>query len=82
MTVHIKVFPIAGVCDQSQKLDISLEQGNLTEALSLLEVRLGVCFSKPEKLMLMHNGRGLDRRKNTVLEDGDQLWLLPLLSGG
>ena len=92
MKVHIKIFPIVGICDQSQKLELPLEEGNLSEALALLEGRLGVNLGinsggihsacKIETLMFLHNGRRLDSRKDAVFRDGDQLWLLPLLSGG
>ena len=81
MKVHIKIFPIVGICDQSQKLELPLEEGNLSEALALLEGRLGM-NCKIETLMFLHNGRALDCRKDAVFQDGDQLWLMPLLSGG
>ena len=83
MTVHIKLFPIAGICNQSQEMELALEEGKLGEALTKLYERLGVDLDvKLEKLMLLHNGRALDMRKNVVFQDGDRLWLLPLLSGG
>ena len=71
-----------GLCNQTQKLDVPLEEGSFSEVLAFLERRLSVSLEKLEKLMFLHNGRGLDKRKDVVLCDGDELWLLPLLSGG
>ena len=82
MKVFIKVFPSAGVCDQTQKLEIALKDGSMGELRMSLQERLGVNPGKIEELMFVHNGRALDRRKETVFGDGDQLWLLPMLSGG
>ena len=82
MKVQVKVFPITGLCNQSQKLELALGNGNFSEVLTLLAEKLGVSFDKFEKLMFLHNGRGLDRKKDVVLCDGDELWLLPLISGG
>ena len=94
MKVHVKIFPIAGLCNQSQKLELALEEGHFSEMLMCLQGRLGAnldnnpddCsgdgFDKFEKLMFMHNGRALGKCKDVVFQDGDQLWLLPLLSGG
>ena len=83
MTVHIKLFPIAGVCNQSQELELILEEGKLGEVLANLHERLGVNLAvKLEKLMLLHNGCALGNRKDVAFQDGDRLWLLPLLSGG
>ena len=82
MIVFIKIFPSVGVCNQTQKLEIALKNGSFCELLTLLEGKLNVSLEKLEKLMFVHNGRGLDRQKDVVLCDGDELWLLPLLSGG
>ena len=94
MKVHIKVFTIAGLCNQSQKLELALENGSFSEMLIRLQGRLGANLGnnpdycsgdgsdKFEKLMFMHNGRALGKCKDVVFKDGDQLWLLPLLSGG
>ena len=82
MKVHIKVFPIAGLCSQSQNLDLALEQGSFNEMLMGLQSRLGVNQGKFVNLMFLHNGRALDRRNDVIFQDGDQLWLLPLISGG
>ena len=81
MKANIKVFPIAGLCEKSLKLEIALEKGTLDEIFEFLQGRFGENL-KTETLMLMHNGRRLDLNNNTVFKDGDQLWLLPLLSGG
>ena len=82
MKVHINIFPIAGLCNQSKKLDLNLEEGNLGEVLILLEQILDAKLSKLEELIFLHNGRGVDKRKEILFQDGDQLWLLPMISGG
>ena len=82
MKVNIKIFPIAGLCSESKKLELTLEEGNLGEVLRLLEENLGAKLSKLEEFMFLHNGRGLDRGKDIFFQDGDQLWLLPMVSGG
>ena len=82
MKVSVRVFPIEGMCSQSQDLDMTLEEGSFGEVLTFLQMRFDVTMDKLESLMFLHNGYGLDRRKNVVFHDGDQLWLLPLLSGG
>ena len=88
MMIFIKVFPIVGVCDQSQELEIPFENSKMSEVLTHLEKRVGFKLAdKYEKLMLLHNGQVLDidvlkRSQEVVFEDGDKLWLLPLLSGG
>ena len=86
MKVNVKVFPIAGLCEQTRELEISLENGCMAELTPLLEGELGVNpglrLCKNESLMFLHNGRRLDEPENTVLCDGDLLWLLPQISGG
>ena len=82
MKVHVKVFPIAGLCEQRREMDFSLENGGMGELEPLLERELGVSLDKIKSLMFLHNGRGLDEPENVVLCDGDLLWLLPQISGG
>ena len=82
MMVHIKVFPSVGLCDETQKLEVTLEEGSMSELQTLLQKRLGITLQKMESLMFLHNGRALDKYKDIVFRDGDELWLLPLLSGG
>ena len=82
MNVHIKIFPIAGLNNKKQELEIALEEGNLNEALNQLQERLGVNFREMKTLMFLHNGKGLVKHEDNVFREGDQLWLLPLLSGG
>ena len=81
MNVHIKIFPIAGLCDETRKLELTLEEGSMNELLTNLREQFNV-NPKIEELMFLHNGRALNRRKNTVFRNGDELWLLPMLSGG
>ena len=82
MTVHVKVFPIAGLCDETQKLELALEEGNMDELLMQLQECLKTDQLKTEALMFMHNGRTLNRSKDVAFRDGDEVWLMPLLSGG
>ena len=82
MKVHVKVFPTAGLCDETKKVDIDLEEGNMSELQLQLQEQLGASPHQIEGLMFLHNGFSLDKHKEVAFQDGDQLWLLPLLSGG
>ena len=82
MNVHVKIFPIAGLCDKTQKLAIVLKNGTMDELLEHVQEQLGVTLYETETIIFLHNGCALDRHKETVFKDGDQLWLLPLISGG
>ena len=84
MNIRVKIFPIAGLCEKTQEMELSPGKGSLEEALGLLREQLGADgeLCEIESLMLLHNGRVLDKRSNAVFRDGDELWLLPLLSGG
>ena len=82
MKVYIKIFPIAGLFNKRQELEIALENGGLNETLALLEEKLGVNFREIKTLMFLLNGYRLDDKKEVAFREGDQLWLLPLLSGG
>ena len=82
MRMHIKIFPIAGLCDQQQELELSLEVGCMSELETLLQKRLSADLRKIEELMFLHNGYRLDKNEDVVFQDGDQLWLLPQISGG
>ena len=82
MKVFVKVFPTAGLCDETRKLEIALEEGNMSELQTHLQERLDANPNKIEELMFVHNGRAMDKRKDVFFQDGDQLWLMPMLSGG
>ena len=82
MNVHVKIFPIAGLSDKTQKLVLALKNGTMSELLAHLQEQLGVTLNKTKTIIFLHNGCALDRYKETVFKDGDQLWLLPLISGG
>ena len=82
MNVHVKIFPIAGLCDKTQKFVITLKNGTMSELLAYLHEQLGITLNKTETLIFLHNGCALDRHKEPVFIEGDQLWLLPLISGG
>ena len=82
MIVQVKVLPVAGLCDQKQEMEIALEEGSMTELDARLEERLGVNPRTIKSLMFLHNGRGFDGLADVTFADGDQLWLLPQISGG
>ena len=82
MNIQIRIFPIAGLCNEKKELELALEKGNFYEAQARLEELLGISFRENKTLMFLHNGQGLDRNKDIVFREGDQLWLMPLLSGG
>ena len=82
MKVRVNIFPIAGLCDRKQELEIALEEGSIGELHTHLEDRLGVNPRTIKSLMFLYNGRALDERDNVALSDGDTLWLLPQISGG
>ena len=80
--VRVRIFPIAGVCNSTLDIEIELEEGNLYELMKRLQDRLGLAANVPETLMLLHNGHSLDINKAAQFLNGDQLWLMPRLSGG
>jgi molybdopterin converting factor small subunit len=82
MKVQVKIFPIAGLCDKKQELEIPLAEGSMGELEAYFEERLGVNLRAIKSLMFLHNGRSIDERENVVFSDGDLLWLLPQISGG
>ena len=84
MNIRVKIFPIAGICGRTQEEELFLEKGRVGEALELLRSRLGIDkdLRAIETLMLMHNGRVMDKSLDENLKEGDELWLLPPLSGG
>ena len=81
MKVSVKVFPIAGLCDRRQELELALEGGSMGELEALLFERLGAA-PKTKAFTFLLNGRGVGKRESVVLRDGDNLWLLPQISGG
>ena len=82
MKVNVKIFQTTGLCEKTEELEITLEEGSFNELLYLLGKKLGVNLHEAKALMFLHNGRVLDRSKSMVFRDKDKLWLLPLLSGG
>ena len=81
MKIYVKMFPIAGICDSSREMVFSLAEGNLNELLPYLQKQAGAPLPL-EKLLFLHNGRGLDIHENKQFSDGDRLWVLPMISGG
>ena len=81
MKVSVKVFPITGVSDAAQELEITLSEGNLSELIAILQLRFRV-DPHDESIMILHNGQALDSYADVILSNGDQLWMMPCLSGG
>ena len=81
MTVQLKIFPIAGLCDATQEISVPLSEGNLNELMTHIRKKLNADPSD-NAIMFLHNGRGLESSEEAVLLDGDQMWLLPRISGG
>ena len=82
MKVNVKVFPASGLCGETQKLQLALEEGSLSEVMIQVQERYGISADKLETLMFLHNGLALDKREDIEFKNGDELWILPLLSGG
>ena len=82
MEVQITILPIAGFCGEKQELKLYLEEGSISELAALLEERFGVNLRSIESLLFLRNGRGMDVSEDVVFADGDQLALLPQITGG
>jgi len=82
MKVHVAIFPVAGLCVQRQDFEVFLDKGSVGEMETVLFDRLGVNPFKIDALMFLHNGQALDIDEAAVFHGGDQLWLLPRISGG
>ena len=83
MKIHVKVFPAAGLCNETRELEITLEKdGSMNELLSSLRDMIGINVDKIETLNFVQNGRLLNKHEDIVFRTGDNLWLLPQISGG
>jgi len=82
MKMNVKVFPVTGLCNRTREMEVNLEEGSMSELLAHLQKQLDADLPETESLIFIHNGHGLDKCKNVVFQDKDQLWLLPILSGG
>ena len=81
MNVIVKVFPIAGLSDETQEMAVTLSDGNLCELIALIQKRLDADL-RVSNIMILHNGHSIDIDNDTALENGDRVWLMPRLSGG
>ena len=81
MRVNVKVYPIAGVSDATQEMEVALTEGNLNELMTLLQERLGAGLCE-KSVMILYNGQALDLKADVVFSNGDQLWVMPCISGG
>ena len=82
MKILVKIFPTAGLADKTIQMEIDLKAANISELLSVLHEKLGTDPAKIETLNFMHNGRMYTRHEDLILKDGDQIWLLPKITGG
>ena len=81
MKVSLKIYPIAGVSDVTQELEITLSEGKLCELIEFVKKQFGIDPCE-ENIMIINNGQALDSYTDVPLCDGDSLWLMPCLSGG
>lgn|GEM_PF-4713274 len=79
--VKIKVFPLADVTDTSFETELTLSEGSLYECMTYLNEQFNTELREKE-IMILHNGRSLDIYADAVIAEGDQVWVLPRLSGG
>jgi molybdopterin converting factor small subunit len=84
MKVTLKLFPISGMNSKSLSLDIVIDEG--TTVADLLHKAEEISGQKiPDMgVMVILSGRAIDlcKEKDTRLEAGDWLWIMPNLSGG
>jgi len=81
MNVNVKIFPIAGLNESTQVMDITLNEGSPGELLEILSGRLGA-DPRERSIMVLVNGQCIDVESDVVLSNGDMIWLMPRLSGG
>jgi len=81
MKIYVKIFPIAGVSDAAQEMEVTLAEGKLSELITLLQNRIGSDLSE-RSIMLLHNGQSLNIDDDVILTEGDRVWAMPRLSGG
>jgi len=82
MKVHVKMFSIPGICEASREMEFALCEGDLKELLNLLQEEVGDAPLPLDNLLILHNGRALVKNENAQFSDGDDLWILPQISGG
>jgi len=81
ISVKVKVFPIAGLNDAAQELTIILSTGSFGELMKRLQQQLGA-DPREKGVMILHNGQSVEVNEGASIEDNDQIWVLPRLSGG
>ena len=79
--VRIKVFPLADVTDAAFETELTMTEGNLFECMTFLNKHFGTEL-REKGIMILHNGQSLDIHADAEVSDGDQVWVLPRLSGG
>jgi len=79
--VKIKVFPLADVTDTAFETELTLTEGSLYECMTYLNKHFGTELREKE-IMILHNGHSLDIHMDAEVNDGDQVWVMPCLSGG
>ena len=58
MKIIVKIFPIAGISDAAQEMEVTLTEGNLSEAIAYLNQRFNTDMLD-DSIMILHNGRAL-----------------------
>ena len=81
MKINVKIYPIAGLNEATQVMDAALDEGNLSELVTFLCRQLGADL-REYGVMILNNGQSLDIESNVILNDGDNIWVMPRLSGG
>ena len=81
MKIYVRIFPIAGLFDATQELEVKLIEGRLSELMNSLNQSLGADLLDKD-ILILHNGHSLDIKSDTLFSDGDQIWIIHCLSGG
>ena len=81
MKIYTRIFPIAGLLDATQELEVTLTEGSPGELMKSLNQLLDTDLCDKD-ILILHNGQSLDIKSNTLLSDEDQIWVINCLSGG
>jgi len=79
MKIYTRIFPIAGLFDATQELEITLTEGSPGKLMKSLNQLLDTDLDDKD-VIILRNGQSLDI--NTPLSDEDQIWVIHCLSGG
>ncbi len=84
MKVKLKLFPISDMNSKSRSLDLEIEEGATVASLLCKAEQITGNKIPGMGVMVILSGRAIDlcAEKDTCLEAGDWLWIMPSLSGG